>query len=746
VPDLAQTRIDPQKGVVYTLVNNAWVPRKATPEEIQKYKPKVAAPAVTKEAEKKPEPSGPSLWQAANKPIGKDVNKPLQGINQKMDTWLALHAPEGTPDAVLKAVVQGANLPLDIIGAVEEAGRRTLTPIGVATLGLASKLQSLRESTTASKGLKTAVGAAETGTGAAFGAEGVKEAATEHKDENWLDAIERRLSGLGQGVMGLAPVGHALGPSVKEGAKTGSRELLGIGDKSVARERSAVETANAEKLKQNTEAQSQARAKARGEYEAGEAERKAEAGKAKKKFAEETAAAAKEKVVQSKADTARRSYEDLRDRHAESTSENLDKAEKTEKLSLDARYEDFRKKVLGVSKEFPNGTLEADLSPVGEAVVNARKNILKGSAESIKQFNDILGKLKDFVETPEGDLTPVPGQKITADQLHGYVTELNEKLYDSGVSGDIRDALKHVRDAAENSVTDSIGKAHGKTAVKAYSELKGDYNDYMDTWRDVSSGSPLPNIRKLLRQPMATKRGIPVYREVADILEGSKGEKALAVIARKRAFGADPALAAKLRKAGEKLSSLPKPKEVKPVERPEMPKEPTSTKYEVPAPKETKPFNAEQFRREKIGDKAQSLSNLSMWDIAGLSTGAEEVLRGVLGGNTAGLERGAALFSIPIVKRLLARGLSKESIIEWLAKEKESGGTPPTPPVKKTGSYKPSEKAETMSGPRKSLGPEWEAGERTHEIDRYKAILRNARATTEERLIARLRLSEMGVE
>jgi hypothetical protein len=454
---------------------------------------------------------------------------------------------------------------------------------------------------------------------------------------------------------------------VKKGASAVTREVAGAPLKEINKAQAATEAANAEKVAAKTAEQSQAKAKARGEYEAAEVKRKAEADTAKKKFAEETAAAAKEKVAQSKAETARRSYEDLRDKHAESTAENLDKAEKMEKLSLDARYEDFRKKVLGVSKEFPNGTLEADLSSVGEAVVNARKNILKGSAESIKQFNDILGKLKDFIETPEGDLKPLPGQKITADQLHGYVTELNEKLYDSGVSGDVRDALKHVRDRAEGSVTDSIGKAHGKTAVKAYSDLKGDYNDYMDTWRDTASGSPLPAIRKILRQPMATKRGIPVYREVADILEGAKGEKALPVIARKRAFGADPALAARLRKAGEKLSSLPKPKEVKPVERPELPKEPTETKFEAPKPAEVEPFDRRKFVEEKVGRRAGQIERYS------LVVPAFQLLYDIVNGKMPGPEMAVG----PAMGMAIKKLLTSDKVLDWLSKEGETKGTAP---------------------------------------------------------------------
>lgn len=57
--------------------------------------------------------------------------------------------------------------------------------------------------------------------------------------------------------------------------------------------------------------------------------------------------------------------------------------------------------------------------------------------------------------------------------------------------------------------------------------------------------------------------------------------------------------------------------------------------------------------------------------------------------------------------------------------------------------YKPSEKVEVLSQPMKDLGPEFRAGEVAHEIDRYRAILRNPRATAEDRFIATRRLEEM---
>ena len=50
--------------------------------------------------------------------------------------------------------------------------------------------------------------------------------------------------------------------------------------------------------------------------------------------------------------------------------------------------------------------------------------------------------------------------------------------------------------------------------------------------------------------------------------------------------------------------------------------------------------------------------------------------------------------------------------------------------------YKPSEKAATMSAERKDYGPEFDAAQKQHEIDRNKSILRNPKATEEDRRVA----------
>jgi hypothetical protein len=78
-------------------------------------------------------------------------------------------------------------------------------------------------------------------------------------------------------------------------------------------------------------------------------------------------------------------------------------------------------------------------------------------------------------------------------------------------------------------------------------------------------------------------------------------------------------------------------------------------------------------------------------------------------------------------RRLLAKGYGPEQIIKL--------ANPP--------SYKPSEKAELMSGEQKKFGPEFEEGQRSAEIDRNKKILRNPKATDEDREIAQSRLDDL---
>lgn len=56
--------------------------------------------------------------------------------------------------------------------------------------------------------------------------------------------------------------------------------------------------------------------------------------------------------------------------------------------------------------------------------------------------------------------------------------------------------------------------------------------------------------------------------------------------------------------------------------------------------------------------------------------------------------------------------------------------------------FKISQKAEEMGAPRKNLGPEWEAGEAAHDLERNREILRNPKATAEEKRVASQRIED----
>jgi hypothetical protein len=89
-------------------------------------------------------------------------------------------------------------------------------------------------------------------------------------------------------------------------------------------------------------------------------------------------------------------------------------------------------------------------------------------------------------------------------------------------------------------------------------------------------------------------------------------------------------------------------------------------------------------------------------------------------------------------KRFLAKDISPRDIIELAKKPIESPSSLGVP-IK----YKPSEKAATMSAERPSLGREFEEGEASHDLERNRAILRNPRATAEDKRIAQSRIAEV---
>jgi len=550
--------------------------------------------------------------------------------------------------------------------------------------------------------------------------------------------------------------------AVARGTRTGAREILGVGEKQVERAKKTADTAAAEKMAEYNEKKAKYDAKvaeAKAEHEAKMAKKQAEheaavvEAKAKHQAdldaAEQSLAGrvskeAHARLKESRLNKATKTLTDYRDKLVKQATENMDKAEANERKSLDSRYEDFRKKVLGVSEANPNGTLQSELTPVGQAVLDAKKNILKGSRTNITIFNDIMGRLKDLIEAPDGTVKPLEGQMIATDQLRGYYKELGDAIYEKDLPGDVRQALKSVQDKIHSEVKSAIKDNHGQAALDVYDKLSEDWAAYKRVWYDRSSGSPLPRILRTIRSPVALHEGVNVEGPVADLLARKHaGNAVTTILARKAQFGADPAVIARLGAVSKKLAGIQDLYETIPVAKyPRFPKlevpkaperEPFKARGEEPERPKTEPFSAPKYRREIIGKEVEQMSRLNFWDVAAITGAIEELIR-----DPEHLGKAAGIASYPLIKRLLARGIESRPVMDWLSGEGETGK--PSPP-----SYRPSEKAQTMSGERKSLGKEFEAGERTHEIDRYKRIMRDPNATSEDRVIALQRLIEMGV-
>lgn len=154
--------------------------------------------------------------------------------------------------------------------------------------------------------------------------------------------------------------------------------------------------------------------------------------------------------------------------------------------------------------------------------------------------------------------------------------------------------------------------------------------------------------------------------------------------------------------------------------------DPMKEKYPDPAVRQMVRANGEaiyQAAKDNPG-LMKDLHNLTRVDLRQALIKAGEDM----GQTTVSNSKFAGEGSIPreeAFNRLLEKGLSPEDIVK-LGK-----------------SHKLSEKAELMGAPRKSLGQEFEAGETSHEKERNRGILRNPKATLEDRRIAQSRLADM---
>ena len=165
------------------------------------------------------------------------------------------------------------------------------------------------------------------------------------------------------------------------------------------------------------------------------------------------------------------------------------------------KYETVRQKI---------GDVTTSPTPVANAVKYAKSNLLQGSPENIRQFEELLKREGD-VEAPlditggQGGRAISPGEPgyegirsayadagmlnlerpLSFNDLKGFYTELGEKIYKGSYpSGDIGRALTSVRDAIGremDSMAERAGAADDLRAADSY------WNKFMKTFYDKKS-------------------------------------------------------------------------------------------------------------------------------------------------------------------------------------------------------------------------------------------------------------------
>jgi len=361
---------------------------------------------------------------------------------------------------------------------------------------------------------------------------------------------------------------------------------------------------------------------------------------AAQKAAAKQAESAGVQASNAKIQAARTSLEQTKNQAAKGLTENLNKTIDTIKTAFDAEYGDFDAKVLGKTPQNPKGTLPADISPVAQAVQDAKKNLIEGTEESNKQFDSIMQRIgKDRVDLGGGQLGPVPGQMIPAADLRGYITELESKVYDSNLLPDVRQAVKSVIEAGKKQVTSAIENEHGPQVVKLYKDLNSRYSDYLTDWRDFSEDNPLPKIRnRLLRSVMQKNPDVAADLDIAKSLTGDKGKTALKLLKKYEKFGAKPEILANYRKAIEQMDALPK---------------------EAKVPK-AKPFDAQEFVKEGVAKRMRTMGH---WGTGmAIVSFLLDVLHGNAGAMLTAAERVAAV-------QLLKGYLTGDKFLNWVSKE-----------------------------------------------------------------------------
>ena len=219
---------------------------------------------------------------------------------------------------------------------------------------------------------------------------------------------------------------------------------------------------------------------------------------------------------------------------------------------------------------------------------------------------------------------------LPLDNARALYTRIGRVLNSRELPRPVARAITQVHEALDSSIAQSIVKEAGAEGLREYRGLQKDYRQYRETFSDRDS--PLRRVTEA-KDPKAKLNPIT----------GDTGQRAVDYLGRYRSIGAKPEVLGKIRALHKALRELPSGGGKVPgeVEKPSLPQVPERN---VPS--------AEELRRQLLTKRGMGISAMPS-------------------GMMFFSPRGVAL-------RLLARTLLRnKGVVDWLAKDKNSGGLSP---------------------------------------------------------------------
>lgn len=542
-------------------------------------------------------PRADEVWEAVNKPFIPEGRAEAEGHKYASDSPIDMDHP------VLQGIKAGlAGTYADTI----ETLRSFSSPLALGTIGLGKLTEAPGA---AGKIFKALSALAKTG----FTVQGVKQASK--GDLSTPEGVRNLLQGSGQAILGARELPTELGKEVRitaqEGAGAGKEPVL---QARIARD--AAEKANAErhsehvatiaednarKMQEHTAKVQEAKAaydKEFNDYKAADASRKAahaeKVNAARRDWVEKAHAAKKAKAEAAAAQSQTASIVKGQQAYSKIIKDNVDSTFNRVNSSLNSRWDALRDKV---GANTPLNSVK-----IAEAIDQGRQ-MLQGAPADLKVFNDLMRQMEtaDTVDTPEGGtpaLRPLGWQEGRT-----HYSALGDKLYSGELPGNVARAIKLVRDSTDSELH---RVAQSKGQGPAYTQLKSDWHNFMQDWKDMGSlatgGSPLARVRAAKDSGFVSQAAL-----------GKAGERMAETLGKYSSFGGNAGAIARLRALSEKAKAIPRvkvpaapgkfeapaePKPIAPPDRKPEPKPPTlrSAKPYKPVP----PVDPVEIRRKRL--------------------------------------------------------------------------------------------------------------------------------------------------